>query len=440
VQNIEILSTGADMDGLFGAFTDDAGNRAFMINNLYHHANATPAQALVQFRLTFDNGVNRLMRVRRDNGYQDVINLTDHQVTLNLPGGTAVLFFYDVLPSVWSTSQAASWTSPNSWTRGIVDRIDGAVEFAGAITAPRTVVVDSPVTVGTMRFNNSSNMYNIAGVGSLTLQTSTGNALIDVQSGTHKINLPLTVASNANFTVAPGSTLILGDPVTVAAGKIVTQGGGGIVRYDSTVKLNAGAKIQLASTASVASLSMAETASIDVTDNAMVVHGGTYGDVRAKVIDGSITSSAARDDDAGATAVGVLDNGEMRFSDFAGVSGLDGDEALVAYTFYGDTDLSGIVDLTDIDRFALGYDAVAASDWFSGDFDYNGEVDLVDFDRLMSGLRGQGGEAVTPAMLDALLDFGHAQGVAVDVTWVPEPAGLTAVGALAALLVGRRRR
>ena len=79
-------------------------------------------------------------------------------------------------------------------------------DFFGAITSNHTVYTDAPVTVGTINFNNA-NTYQIAGTGSLTLQTSTGNAQVIVQQGTQELDLPVTLASNTTFNVAGGATL-----------------------------------------------------------------------------------------------------------------------------------------------------------------------------------------------------------------------------------------
>jgi hypothetical protein len=138
--------------------------------------------------------------------------------------------------SAWGRNSSGDWNTPANWTNVIVPNAAGAeADFLGAIPSGHTVFSDTPITVGTLNFNNP-NTYVITGAGSLTLQSATGNAQIIVQQGTQIINLPLTIASNTIFNVASGATLIIGDPVTLAAGATITTVGGGSVIYQSTTK------------------------------------------------------------------------------------------------------------------------------------------------------------------------------------------------------------
>ena len=73
------------------------------------------------------------------------------------------------------------------------------------------------ITLGTLRMENSAT-YVVAGLGNLSMQVNTGAASINVTGGSHKINLPLTFASNTNINVAGGATLTIGNPTTINAG------------------------------------------------------------------------------------------------------------------------------------------------------------------------------------------------------------------------------
>jgi hypothetical protein len=163
-----------------------------------------------------------------------------------------------------SSSTAGDWHNPANWSGGVPNGVDAEAKFLSAITGTSTVFADTPVTVGTMRFNNA-NMYHVTGGASLTLQVSTGSALVDVQAGTHKINLPLIIASNTNLAVASGATLKISDPVTVNAGKSVNQSGGGQVLYESTVSVGPSASIQFGNSSHMASLTLGSAATATVT-------------------------------------------------------------------------------------------------------------------------------------------------------------------------------
>ena len=82
---------------------------------------------------------------------------------------------------------------------------DAVAVFGSIITAPRTVTVDVPVTVGRIDFDNA-NAYTIAGSNTVTLDATSGDAQINVTSGSHTISAPLTLADNTVITVAPANS------------------------------------------------------------------------------------------------------------------------------------------------------------------------------------------------------------------------------------------
>src|SRR5439155_1760821 len=137
-----------------------------------------------------------------------------------LSGTTAV--------SAWNVATGGDWTGFGNWSSGVPNGVDAEADFFSAINATRTIFADTPITLGTMRFNNA-NMYHVTGGASLTMQVSTGSALIDVQAGTHKINLPLIIASNTNLNVAGGVTSSANGnltPVGVATAQQTGRAGG----------------------------------------------------------------------------------------------------------------------------------------------------------------------------------------------------------------------
>jgi hypothetical protein len=79
-------------DGLIGFFTDDAGKKYFMLTNVYCGSSLSAAAASLNFTVTFDASVNQITRLNRSSGEQEVLNLSNHALNLNLPGGTGDLF------------------------------------------------------------------------------------------------------------------------------------------------------------------------------------------------------------------------------------------------------------------------------------------------------------------------------------------------------------
>ena len=100
----------------------------------------------------------------------------------------------DVAVGAWNPDGNGNWSSASNWGGGIPNGIGTQAIFGGTISAPRTVAVDVPVTVGSAMFD-TSNAYTISGSQTLTLQTITGNAAINVNNGTHEIVAPIALAA-----------------------------------------------------------------------------------------------------------------------------------------------------------------------------------------------------------------------------------------------------
>jgi hypothetical protein len=139
-----------------------------------------------------------------------------------------------------------------------------------------------------------------------------------------------------------------------------------------------------------------------------------------------INSSTAANHPNTLTAVGVLDNALAGYTDWPPlepVAGLSGTEILVKYTWWGDSDLNGIIDAIDYSLIDGGFGA-QLKDWVNGDYSYDGVIDAIDYSLIDAAFGGQTGP-LSPA--------GAAQAV-------PEPNAivLASLGLLA--LVGRRRK
>jgi autotransporter-associated beta strand protein len=115
-------------------------------------------------------------------------------------------------------------------------------------------------------------------------------------------------------------------------------------------------------------------------------------------------------------AVGWLDNGDGSVS--------------AAYAAPGDTNIDWSIDILDASNFLAGgkFDAGVPATWNEGDFSYDGIVDILDAaDFFATGLYDAGNYNTAPAAVG---------GVAA----VPEPAGLGAIGLVAAAGIMVRRR
>ena len=141
-----------------------------------------------------------------------------------------------------------------------------------------------------------------------------------------------------------------------------------------------------------------------------------------------ITSFRAARDPQRLKAVAVIDNmdpetGVGGLSEFAGKP-VDETAVIVAYTWYGDANLDGVVDTNDYDRIntnwllwtAEGIVPEGGFRWAVGDFNYDGTIDTNDYDKinnawLLSGSAPLGGATPSPTPEPATLALLAAGGL-----------------------------
>jgi hypothetical protein len=94
-----------------------------------------------------------------------------------------------------------------------------------------------------------------------------------------------------------------------------------------------------------------------------------------------LTSSAAREDQTGATTLGVLSGAEYTSVGGNGTSSgivYTAQDTLVKYTYYGDSDFNGHMNFDDYVCADNGFNNHRTG-WLKGDFDGNGQVNFDDY-------------------------------------------------------------
>jgi len=338
----------------------------------------------------------------------------------------------------WVSDASGDWNLSANWSSGNVPNgIGGSANLLGKITKDHTVFTDTAITLGTLNFDNA-HTYVVTGAGSLTMQVSSGNAQINVNQGTQKLNLPTVIASNTVLNVNAGANLIIADPITINSGKTLTQSGAGSVTYQSIVSVLGSAGVAFANTTHAHELDIAAggTASIGGSATTLTVdslsNGGKVDVKNNKLIiaygNGANPSSTVQSQLTSGYNGGAW-NGNGINSSLAtskiGVGWKDDSvnkAVTVKYTYYGDANLDGSVNTSDFTAMSQHFGAASATaNWANGDFNYDGKVNALDFNAISTNF---GAAAIPETSLGSV---------------VPEP-GTLAVTALCGLLAARRRR
>jgi fibronectin-binding autotransporter adhesin len=184
------------------------------------------------------------------------------------------------------------------------------------------------------------------------------------------------------------------------------------------------------------------TARFDLTDNSLVInYSGSSplptirSQIRSAYADGSwigngITTSMAASDSS--KRIGYAEASAMGLSSFAGQD-VDRTSVIVDFTYAGDANLDGVVDVTDLGTLATNWQTSNAA-WTSGDFNYDGLVDVTDLGALATNWQAGVGNPLAPS-LDAAL-----AAVGLPVSSIPEPGDLVGCGLAALALRTRLRR
>jgi len=135
--------------------------------------------------------------------------------------------------TTWTSPLGGSWSETAKWSNGVANGIDGEARLSTSIVAPSRINLDTPVTLGKLRFE-STNEYNVSGPGTLRMNGTGAGAQINVVSGSHVISAQLVSASNLQVNVAAGNQLVTTGRLDNSAGKIITKTGAGSLFIDGT--------------------------------------------------------------------------------------------------------------------------------------------------------------------------------------------------------------
>lgn len=159
--------------------------------------------------------------------------------------GTTDIDFFEIIigaqsvtASSWNIAGGGNWNTTANWASTPVPGVPSSnqveVTFGAAATAPATVFTDANVTARRLVFNNA-NKYAIAGTGTVTLEASTGNAEIAVQSGSHEIQTATTLTTSNLAVSAAASTRLDFNNKLNLNGRTMTVTGPGVVSINNNL-------------------------------------------------------------------------------------------------------------------------------------------------------------------------------------------------------------
>jgi hypothetical protein len=402
-------------------------------------------------------------------------------------------FTLTIAAATWAGTSGGNWSADSNWApvggaNPTAPSGRNAVATFGPSASPQTVSLDSPVLtpwtpsgggdypttnnfyVGTLIFD-SAQPYTLAGPEPLHIDTTAANGTnlagpggtIQVVNGSHTISAPVILARSTTLDVAASSTLTITGPLTVFAsdGQPVTlakaSAGTAIVkniRVTGSLDVSGGT-LRVAPDSTAAGVSFVPgpitiAGRLDLTNNKLITQnpvgsatGGTYNGISGLIQSGrngggwggsGIVTSQTSATTSNLTSIGIASASEAKgiapgaTAVWAGQT-VTGTDTLVMYTYGGDANLDGKLNVDDYGRIDSNI-GLGPAGWYNGDFNYDGKVNVDDYGVIDSNIGIQGSPfftatAATPSIA----------GLAA----VPEPASCAILTLGIAALLSRRR-
>jgi hypothetical protein len=351
-----------------------------------------------------------------------------------------------------STAGVFNWTSSNlNFGSSSAINLQGEMNItsAGNLTND-TAETGTVILAGLLRKPSSGGSIG-TNTFSANVNVRSEGATVDVQVGAIDIQGPLIASAGTTLTKTGVGTLALSGAQNWGTSSQLVVDGGAVVlnsrigdAADPQLAINGssvivspgGDKTTVFSALSINTVS----GKLDLNDNDLVINydgvsplptvrqylqlGRAGGAWNGNGIATSLGNATTR-------TLGVAEASSLNITSFSGET-VDATSVLVKYTYYGDADLDGDVDVADLGRLASNWQSLGS--WIAGDFDYSGSIDVNDLGLLASNWQAGVGNPLRPSFSEA------AAGLGLPDVSVPEPAGVGLALALVLNYPHRARR
>ncbi|WP_442482190.1 LamG-like jellyroll fold domain-containing protein [Aeoliella sp. SH292] len=144
-------------------------------------------------------------------------------------------------PNQWLRNGSGSWFTEANWLDGAPNGNTETARFGVSPTvANATVIVDSPVTMKGITFDNSVTHYIVAGTQTVTMQSNAGPSTLNVeQSGSHEFQAAVALGNALTAQIAEGGQLDFNNALSLN-GNTLTKSGAGVLNINNQVNSGTG--------------------------------------------------------------------------------------------------------------------------------------------------------------------------------------------------------
>ncbi len=220
-----------------------------------------------------------------------------YNLSANGTYGNGVFVIIDAnTPTEWFPNASGIWSSNANWIKNGVNPttppngVGQVALFGNNITSAQTVTLDAAQTLGTAYFLNNTASYTIdTTTAALTMQASSGNAALNVFSGTHTISGSQGVILNSTteLNVSGGASLaianISGSNALISAGTVAISGTN---TYSGATTITSGTTTLTGSLAT-SDIAVSNGGTLNVNS------GGTFTATPTATIDGTLNSTVS---------------------------------------------------------------------------------------------------------------------------------------------------